>query len=85
MTLIKPRAGATLICIRSSDDNIDLTVGKVYQVARPESGDGSDVVRVLDDSGCDYLYPLSWFVLVTFDRNVRRQILQAIAAKLTHV
>lgn len=37
-----------------------LIVGKVYKLAPPEPNDG-DLLRVIDESGKDYLYPASYF------------------------
>ena len=37
----------------------DLTLGRLYEVISP--ADNQDMVRVIDDSGEDYLYPISLF------------------------
>jgi hypothetical protein len=50
-------------CVRDGG-LVDLEVGKLYEALPPEAGDGEDEIRVLDDSGEDYLYPASWFVPV---------------------
>ncbi len=47
-----------------ADDAFDLEVGKLYVVLPPEPRDGLDDIRVVDESGEDYLYPSSWFVEV---------------------
>lgn len=52
-----------VVCIRT-DGAFDLVVGKLYAVLPPERGDGPDDLRVVDESGDDYLYPLSWFAIV---------------------
>ncbi len=41
-----------------------LTIGKLYKVVPPESNDPEDDLRVIDDSGEDYLYPAKFFVLI---------------------
>jgi hypothetical protein len=38
----------------------DLVVGQVYRVAPPHENDG-DMLRVIDASGEDYLYPATYF------------------------
>lgn len=38
----------------------DLVVGQVYKVAPPAENDG-DMLRIIDASGEDYLYPASYF------------------------
>jgi hypothetical protein len=37
-----------------------LIIGRVYKVAPPEENDG-DMLRVIDGSGEDYLYPVTYF------------------------
>lgn len=37
----------------------DLTLGRLYEVIAPEDSHG--MVRIIDDSGEDYLYPASLF------------------------
>lgn len=48
-----------------ADDGADdfsphLVVGKVYKVAPPQENDG-DMLRIIDGSGEDYLYPATYF------------------------
>lgn len=56
------KANRYVACIRDGS-LIDLEVGKLYEVLPAEAGDGEEL-RVIDDSGEDYLYPASWFVAV---------------------
>ena len=37
-------------------------MGKIYRVVKPEANDRTADIRVLDESGEDYLYPREWFV-----------------------
>lgn len=45
----------------------DLVVGQIYRLAAPDPNDGTDDIRVIDESGEDYLFPASYFepVLLT--------------------
>jgi len=45
---------------RRDEELVSLIVGKVYKLAPPEANDG-DLLRVIDESGEDYLYPASYF------------------------
>lgn len=50
------------------DDVTDLTIGHVYKVLPPsESEQELGHVRVIDDTGEDYLFPASYFVPVVLD------------------
>lgn len=64
-----------VICIEADEDN-DLEVRKIYPVLPDEKAAEVDWLRVIDDSGEDYLYPAGKFVEVSFAPEVERAILQ---------
>jgi hypothetical protein len=37
-----------------------LRIGQIYKVAPPQANDGADL-RIIDESGTDYLYPAAYF------------------------
>jgi hypothetical protein len=51
------------ICV-SSDGSEDQEIRKVYQVLPDRSAAKSKMLRVIDESGADYLYPADLFVPV---------------------
>lgn len=54
----------------------DLQKGKVYVVVEDRAAARDKHLRVIDDSGEDYLYPESHFSFVTLPREVREALLQ---------
>jgi hypothetical protein len=58
-------------------ENVDLVVGKVYRVMKPQRGDLGRDIRVIDESGEDYLYPASWFAPVELSARARRVLAEA--------
>ncbi len=66
------------VCIHDGEDEIDLLVGKIYRVVKPKRNDRPSDIRVVDESGDDYLYPRDWFVPVDLPEKARR----ALAASL---
>jgi hypothetical protein len=50
----------------------DLIIGEVYKVAPPAENDG-EMLRVIDASGEDYLYPAHYFEPLTPDPQSKRQ------------
>jgi len=52
------------ICINNGDYVDDLKMRTVYQVLPDESAARSNFIRVIDETGEDYLYPASYFVFV---------------------
>lgn len=63
-----------VICLERGTYRIDLDVGKVYRTAPAEKNDTARMLRVIDDSGEDYLYPAAWFVPVELPPRARKVI-----------
>lgn len=53
-----------LVCIRNDGVPASLEVRKIYQSLHDPDANRSNMVRVIDESGEDYLYPKDWFVTV---------------------
>lgn len=49
-----------MVCVNNSDYPASLEVGKLYKVL-PEDNAEPDEIRVVDESGEDYLYPADYF------------------------
>lgn len=58
------------ICINDGGYVDDLKVKTVYQVVPDESAARSSCIRVIDETGEDYLYPVSLFVPIEVPREV---------------
>ena len=52
------------ICIRNDDYPASLELSKVYQLVPDLEATGHQLVRVIDESGEDYLYPADRFVVI---------------------
>lgn len=59
------------ICLRN-DDCVDLEVRKLYPVLPDAVAAKDGYLRVIDESGEDYLYPADYFVLVEVPLAARR-------------
>ena len=68
------------ICIHNGEYAGTLELRKVYEVLEDSTAAKRNFVRVIDESGEDYLYPQSWFVPVTVPENVE-QVLHELAVK----
>ena len=60
------------VCIRNGEYEVDLIVGKIYRVVQPERHDRPSDIRIVDESGEDYLYPRSWFVPLDVPAKARK-------------
>ena len=54
-----------------NEDCEDLELRKVYQVLPDKRADRDGYIRVVDESGEDYLYPESYFVFVRLPRRAQ--------------
>ena len=64
------------ICINNVGYVDDLKVRTVYQILPDESAARSNYVRVIDETGEDYLYPAKLFVEIEVPREVEEALLQ---------
>ncbi len=53
------------VCINDGGYSDDLKVRTLYQVLPDESAAKSNYLRIIDETGEDYLYPGAYFVLIT--------------------
>lgn len=69
-----------VICIHNGEYAGTLDIRKVYEVLDDPIAAKRNYIRVIDESGEDYLYPASWFVPVAVPENVE-QLLHELAIK----
>ena len=58
------------ICIDNSDYQASLILRKIYEVIPDEAAAQDDFLRIVDESGEDYLYHLSHFILIELPLEV---------------
>ena len=62
------------LCIKN-DDCEDLEKRKLYQVLPDDDAAKEGYIRIVDESGEDYLYPESYFILVNLPREAQDALL----------
>lgn len=50
-----------VVCVRNDDYEMDLVLHKTYQVLPDASAERSGWIRIVDETGEDYLYPETFF------------------------
>ena len=65
------------VCISNEDYPAALELHKIYRVLADEDAAGDGDIRVIDESGEDYLYPAEYFVLVNLPQSVEKSLLRA--------
>jgi hypothetical protein len=68
-----------VVCIRNDDVLASLELRKIYPVLPDPQSEESGMLRVIDESGEDYLYPRNWFVPINAT-NELRSALEAVTA-----
>jgi hypothetical protein len=64
---------AFALCIENKDCE-DLERRKIYQVLPDEAAKKEGYLRIIDESGEDYLYPESYFILIQLPREVQEAL-----------
>lgn len=72
---MKKQSQDLALCLDNSGNEASLVLGKVYRVVPDARAAKDDLIRIIDESGEDYLFDSHQFVLVDFPQAVRRKIL----------
>ena len=64
------------LCIENKDCE-DLEKRKIYQVLPDDEAEKEGYLRVIDESGEDYLYPQSYFIIVQLPDEAQEALLVA--------
>ncbi len=66
-----------LICVRNDGYAASLELRKVYEAIPDQAAEARHHVRVIDESGEDYLYPEDFFVPIELPREAVRAFARA--------
>jgi hypothetical protein len=70
------------LCVHAVEGE-DVEVRRVYEVVRDELAAKRGHIRVVDESGEDYLYPAELFVILDLPREVERALRQRTTRRTT--
>jgi hypothetical protein len=63
-----------ILCIDNTDYEASLITRKMYEVIPDEQAEKDDMIRVIDESGEDYLYHTSHFVFIQLPAEIERAL-----------
>lgn len=66
-----------MVCIQNGEYPASLEVRKLYQVVADSDAAALGQVRVIDESGEDYLYPLQYFAAIDLPKPLEVALLKA--------
>jgi hypothetical protein len=72
MRTARTRSGLFAVCIDNADYPASLESRKLYEVLPDDQAVSHRQLRVIDESGEDYLYPAPYFRLVTLPPSLER-------------
>jgi hypothetical protein len=66
-----------VVCVNNAEYPASLELHKIYRVLPDEDAAADGDIRVIDESGEDYLYPSEWFVPIELPQVVEESLLRA--------
>lgn len=66
-----------VVCINNENYPASLELHKIYRLIPDENAEAEGDIRIIDESGEDYLYPASYFVIINVPHMVEESIRRA--------
>lgn len=63
-----------VVCVENTDYPASLELRKIYQVLPDEQAERHALLRVIDESGEDYLYPTHYFLAIELPQPVQQAL-----------
>jgi hypothetical protein len=70
----KKDAAGYALCVGNEGNEVSLELLKLYRIGEPEPNDPPDWLRVVDESGEDYVYPAANFVVLTLPDDIEEKV-----------
>ena len=65
-----------VVCLKNDGYAASLEVHKIYRILPDPEAEKDGDLRIVDESGEDYLYPKDWFVLIEVPEAVEASLLR---------
>jgi len=65
-----------VVCVRNDEYDGALEPRKIYEVLEDSDAAPHDLIRVVDESGEDYLYPKDWFLAIRLPHEIEEAIIE---------
>jgi hypothetical protein len=67
------------VCIDNAEYPASLELHKIYRVIPDDEAEADGDIRVVDESGEDYLYPAKWFMVIQLPHEIERALMDSLA------
>ena len=74
MAAISTKSHRYYVCINNDGYTVSLELRKIYEALPDPIAERHGQVRIIDESGEDYLYPADFFVAITLSQAVRQAL-----------
>ena len=64
-----------VVCVRNEGYEAALELRKIYQIIPDSSAERHNLMKVIDESGEDYLYPQSFFLPIELPKSLEKAVL----------
>jgi hypothetical protein len=75
--MAKTQAKRLVVCVDNEGYPASLERRKIYVALADQTADKHALVRIVDESGDDYLYPKSFFREIALPQSVKKAVLAA--------
>lgn len=75
--MARTQAKQLVVCVDNDGYSVSLEKRKIYVALRDATADKHNMLRIVDESGEDYLYPKALFRSVTLPLPVKKAVLAA--------
>ena len=72
--LSPPRNGSYVVCICNDGYQASLELRKLYRTLPDDQASRHKMIRIVDESEEDYLYPAAWFKSVSLSPAIKRAL-----------
>jgi hypothetical protein len=80
----KPSPSQFAICVENAEYPASLELHKIYRVLPDEDAAKDGDVRIIDESGEDYLYPAEYFIMLEVPRQTARALAKSFTRSEQH-
>ena len=74
--MTKTQAKQLVVCVDNDGYAVSLEKRKIYVSLRDAAAEKHGMLRIVDESGEDYLYPESYFLPIQLPQSARKQVLR---------
>jgi len=75
--MVRKKSQHLVVCISNEGYAVSLEKRKIYLALRDEPAEKRGLIRVVDESGEDYLYPKTFFRSIALPQAVKKAVLAA--------